>query len=56
MNSVPPKAAAKHGLLYNKPASGTGSLNKSLRLAASLSVANFIMIYVTILNTPCYAT
>ncbi len=35
MNLVTPKAAAKHELLFNKPASVAGSLNKRLMLSSS---------------------
>ncbi len=55
-NSVAPKAAIKHELLFNKPASGlgfkAGVLNKGSCLARALGVTKFInmrdMILVTL--------
>jgi hypothetical protein len=56
MNSVIPKAAAKHDLLFNKPASESGLLNKSSGLAAALGVTKFITTIFMIWVTLCCAT
>jgi len=41
-NLVTPKARAKHGLLFNKPASEAGLLNKISCLAQPLGVTKII--------------
>jgi hypothetical protein len=44
MNLVTPKAGAKHELLFNKPATEVGSLNKSSCLAADLGVTKLLSV------------
>jgi hypothetical protein len=56
MNLVTPKTGAKHELLFNELATVAGSLNKSLRLAATLGVTKFIVVIDMILVTLCCAT
>jgi hypothetical protein len=42
VNLITPKAAAKHELLFDKPVSEVGLLNKSSHLAPTLGVTKFI--------------
>ncbi len=55
MNLVTPKAGAKHELLFNKPASEAGLLNKSSCLARALGETKFIDMRDMILVTLCCA-
>ncbi len=52
---VTPKAAAKHELWFNEPASVAGLLNKSSHLAPALGVTKFIIVLDMILVTLCCA-
>ncbi len=54
MNLDTPRAAAKHELLLNEPASEVGLLNKSFCLAAALGVTKFITINAMNLVTLSY--
>jgi hypothetical protein len=56
MNSVTPKAAAKHDLLFKESASESGLLNKSSCLAAALGVTKFMTVIALNLVTLCCAT
>ena len=56
VNSVTPKAAAKQELLFNKPASEAGLLNKGLCLARALGVTKFVDVRDMILVMLCCAT
>ncbi len=55
MNSVTPKAGAKHYLLFNKPAPGAGLLNKISYSAPALDVTKFTIVRDMILVTLCCA-
>ncbi len=52
---VTPKVAAKCELLFNKPSSEAGLLNKILRFAVALVVTKFIMVISLNLFTLCCA-
>jgi hypothetical protein len=56
INFVTLKAAAKRELLFNKPDSEAGLLNKGTCLAAALGMAEFITEIEVILVTLCCAT
>jgi hypothetical protein len=56
MNSVMPKAGAKHYLLFNKPATRAGLLNKISCSAPALDVTKFTIVRDMILVTLCCAT
>jgi hypothetical protein len=56
INLVTPKVGAKHELLFNKPATEAGLLNKSSHLASALGVPKFIIVVDMIWVTLCCAT
>ncbi len=56
MTLVTPNTGAKHELLFPKPASEVGLLNKSLCLAAALGATEFVAIIVMNLHTLCNAS
>ncbi len=56
MNSVAPKAAAKHEYLFSKTASEADLLNQGSFLARALGVNKFINMRDIILVTLCCAT
>ncbi len=56
MNLVTPKARAKQDILFNKPASKAGSLNKCSCLATALDVTKFTTARDMILVALCCPT
>ncbi len=56
VNLATPKGAAKPELLFNKPTSEAGLLNKGLYFAPALGVTKFIIVIDMSLLTLCCAT